>query len=154
MDDKEILEKLLMVLPHWNYRIVRPARQLLDGSISMEMYYCLQILRWGGEMTMGDFARRVQMPKHQTSKMASRLFERHFIERIYDPADRRVVKIKITDTALQFINGFLEDHAQTSKKLLERMPPADREAFGAAVDTLLDVFSRLPEPEKESGTME
>lgn len=144
MDNKEILAELMMLLPHWNYRIVRPVKQLLDGDVSLEMYYCLQMLRWGGEMTMGDFAHRMRMPKHQMSKMANRLFEQQLIERIYDPADRRVVKVKATAKAQAYIDGFLEENTQALQALLEKMGPEEQDRFGAAVDDLFQLFTELP----------
>ena len=120
MEIKEIQEKLLMLLPHWNYRIIRPVKQLLDDGISLEMYYCLQTLRWGGAMTMTDFANYVQIPKHQMSKMSNRLFEQGFIERIPDGSDRRIIRIKITEKAIAYMDQFLEQNTSCFREFLEQ----------------------------------
>lgn len=61
MEIKEIQENLLLLLPHLNYKIIRPIKQLLDDGVSLEMYYCLQILRARHEMTMTEFAEYIHM---------------------------------------------------------------------------------------------
>ena len=51
-------EELLALMPVWNYRIAKPFKQMLDEGVSLEMYYCIQTLRWyGGTLTMSELAR-------------------------------------------------------------------------------------------------
>ncbi len=45
LEIEQIQEESLGLLPQWNYRIIKPFKQLLDEGISLEMYYCIQILR-------------------------------------------------------------------------------------------------------------
>lgn len=149
METKEIREKILVLLPHWNYRIVRPVKQLLEDGISLEMYYCLLTLRWGGTMTMSDFSRYVQIPKHQMSKMSNRLYEQQFIERIYDEKDRRVIHIRLTDKALEYMDNFVNENTSCFQELLEQMDKEERENFGKAIDTLFSIFSKLALDEAE-----
>ncbi|GAB2046394.1 MarR family transcriptional regulator [Agathobaculum sp. TL06] len=149
METKEIREKILVLLPHWNYRIVRPVKQLLEDGISLEMYYCLLTLRWGGTMTMSDFSRYVQIPKHQMSKMSNRLYEQQFIERIYDEKDRRVIRIRLTDKALEYMDNFVNENTSCFQELLEQMDKEERENFGKAIDTLFSIFSKLALDEAE-----
>mgnify|MGYP002580606434 CR=1 FL=1 len=147
MEIKEIQEKLLMLLPHWNYRIIRPVKQLLDDGISLEMYYCLQTLRWGGAMTMTDFANYVQIPKHQMSKMSNRLFEQGFIERIPDGSDRRIIRIKITEKAIAYMDQFLEQNTSCFREFLEQAGEQEKNEFGKAIDTIFRFFSMIAKEE-------
>lgn len=149
MDDiteiKKIQETLLALLPYWNYRIEKPFKQLLDNGISLEMYYCIETLRWfDGMLTMSELAQWIDMPKQQMTKIINRLVEYEFAERIYDPADRRVIKIKITDKALAYIDHFLEQDAGCFRKLLEQMSQEDRNDFKNASETMIRILSRLP----------
>ena len=53
---------LLTLLPVWNYRIAKPFKQLLDEGISLEMYYCIRTLQWGGGiLTMSELAEYTRM---------------------------------------------------------------------------------------------
>lgn len=112
MESTKIQELLLGLMPWWNYQIAKPFKQLLDEGVSLEMYYCIQTLRWlGGTMTMSELANWTKMPKQQMTKMVNRLVEQEFVERIDDPQDRRIIKIQITDKALEYIDHFLKNTA-------------------------------------------
>ncbi len=145
MEIGQIQEDLLGLLPQWNYRITKPFKQLLDEGISLEMYYCIRILRWlGGTATMTELGTYAQMPKQQTTKMVIRLVEHQLVERLDDPADRRIIKIRLTDKALQYIDHFLSEDAKCFRTLLEQMDDGDRADFRDAIKTISDIFYRLP----------
>lgn len=148
MDIKEIQNDLLMLLPHWNYRIIRPIKQLLDDGVSLEMYYCLQILRSNSAVTMTEFSEMINMPKHQLSKMSNRLFEQNFIERINDSADRRITKIRITDTAIAYMDKFCIDNTDCYHEFMDNLILDELNQFGEAVKTILDLFCKVSEREK------
>ncbi|MCM1551788.1 MAG: MarR family transcriptional regulator [Butyrivibrio sp.] len=150
MDVKEIQKDLLLLLPHWNYRIIRPIKQLLDDGVSLEMYYCLQMLRTSGAVTMTKFSEMINMPKHQLSKMSNRLFEQNFIERIYDPADRRITKIKITDTAVSYMDKFRSDNTDCYHEFMDYLEPDELNRFGEAVRTILELFCKVSEMERDN----
>ena len=143
MDIKEIQEKILLLLPHWNYRVIRPVKQLLDDGVSLEMYYCLQILRVKQEMTMTEFAEYVHIPKHQMSKLSNRLFEQEFIERTFVPADRRIIKIRITEKAIAYMDHFRDENTDCYHDFLDKMSLEEITQFGNAIDTLLSVFCKI-----------
>lgn len=151
MEIKEIQEKLLLLLPHWNYRVIRPVKQLLDDGVSLEMYYCLQILRAKHEMTMTEFAEYVHIPKHQMSKMSNRLFEQEFIERIFDPADRRIIKIRITEKAIAYMDNFRDENTDCYHDFLDKMSLEEITQFGNAINTLLTIFCKISDEEKPKG---
>ena len=43
--------KLLQVMPDWHSRLVRPFKEKLNGEMSLETYYCLQVLLRKGPIT-------------------------------------------------------------------------------------------------------
>lgn len=141
----EIQEKLLSLLPVWNYQIAKPFKQLLDEGVSLDMYYCIKTLEWcGGASSMTQLAGLTKMPKQQMTKMADRLVEQGFVTRYDDPDDRRIVMIRLTDKAKEYIDYFLEHDASCFRPLLEQMTARDLEDFGNALGQLIEVFCRLP----------
>lgn len=142
---RKIQEELLAVLPFWNYHITKPFKQMLEDGVSLEMYYSLQTLRWIGEdATMSEFGKYTRMPKQQVTKMVNRLEEHHFVERIYDPGNRRIVRIRITDTALHYIDHILSQDARCFKELLEQMTWEECVAFEKALKAISDILVRMP----------
>ena len=145
MNYLDIQEKLLSLMPVWNYQIAKPFKQLLDEGISLEMYYCIRTLEWaGGAATMSEIAGWTKMPKQQMTKMVNRLIELQFVKRIYDPADRRIIKIQITHKAEEYIRHFLETDAGCFQPLLQLLDTEDTEKFKKALDLLYQVLSKIP----------
>ncbi len=138
---QEIQELLFIALPAWNYQIVKPLKQFLDDGMSLGMYYCLQTLLYYKEgLTMSELARCNDMTKQQMTKLINRLVELGFVERIYDPHDRRIIRIQATDHAIDYINSFLEHNAGYLRTLLENMEKTDRLAFKKALLTFIKVL--------------
>ncbi|MFR8087499.1 MAG: MarR family winged helix-turn-helix transcriptional regulator [Lachnospirales bacterium] len=145
-DIRHLQEELLALMPVWNYRIAKPFKQMLDEGVSLEMYYCIQTLRWyGGTLTMSELARYVRMPKHQMTKMADRLIAHEFVKRVYDVDDRRVIRLQITEKALAYIDHFLDEDAGCFRKLFENMTEENRVRFQEAMKAMIDILIELPQ---------
>ena len=145
MNTRDLQEKLLAVLPVWNYWIARPFKQLLNDGVSINMYYCVEVLRWRGHgMAMSELARYMRLPKQRMTKLADQLTERGFVERVPSREDRRSILLQLTEKGLGYVDRFLEEDASCFRELLERMSPEDRQALGGALETLMQVLSKLP----------
>lgn len=145
MTTSQIQELLLVTLPQWHYRIAKPFKHLLDNGVSLEMYYCIQMLRMNNyEISMTEFARITKMPKQQMSKMVNKLIEYKFVERVPDPDDRRIIKLKITKNALEYINHFLERVTEYYKNMFDCMKKEDRDNFAEALLTIHRIFDKMP----------
>lgn len=132
-------------MPQWHYWFSKPFKRLLDEGVSLEMYYCIQLLRMNGEtMTMSELAATTGMPKQQMTKIVNRLIGHNFVERISDPADRRIIRLKITDEAMDYINGFLDKDAAYFKNFFDELSPNDRDELARSLESLLRIFKTLP----------
>lgn len=149
MDKKQkirrIQEELLCFLPQWNSYVTRPFKQTLEEGISMEMYFSIQMLRWlGGTATMTELGHAIHTPKQHVTKIVNRLVKYQFVERVYDPADRRIIKIQLTDRAIEYIDHFLDEDARCFADLLEQMDDGDLTEFHKAIQTIMAVFEKIP----------
>ena len=116
-DIRHLQEELLALMPVWNYRIAKPFKQMLDEGVSLEMYYCIQTLRWyGGTLTMSELARYV-----------------------------RVIRLQITEKALAYIDHFLDEDAGCFRKLFENMTEENRVRFQEAMKAMIDILIELPQ---------
>lgn len=148
----QIQEMLLAIMPHWHYWFAKPFKRLLDEGVSLEMYYCIQILRMNNDtMTMSELAMDTGMTKQQMTKIVNRLIEHSFVERVSDPDDRRIIRLKITKEALNYIDGFLDKDAAYFKEFFDDLSDDDRNELGAAFETLLKIFDSLAHDELSFG---
>lgn len=137
MKSRQIQEELLDLLPLWYCQITKVFEQCLDHGVSLDHYYCIRAIQWvGGLVTMTALADRLQITKQHATKMVNRLVELNFVKRVYDPSDRRVVKVEVTDEGGKFAADFLEKEAGGLRTLIEKMDVQEQEDFTDAVKTL------------------
>lgn len=143
MDNKKLMEDLLTVLPYWHYKIDKTIKQTLKSEMSLETYYCLQTLRREGPMTMTELAARLKITKQQATKLAGKLYEHQFLERIPDKNDRRCIRVQISEAARNYM---AQERAQNDiyiERLEEQLKPEDIEKFESALEILLEVLPKL-----------
>ena len=122
MQTNEIQELLLDTIPAWHYWFARPFKRMLNDGVSLDMYYCIQSMRRSGRtMTMTELANFARMPKQQMSKLVDKLVEGGFAERLSDPDDRRVIRLRATEKADEYEVSF-----STSSKARSARPSARR----------------------------
>lgn len=142
MQNVEIQELLLDTIPAWHFWFIRPFKKLLDEGVSLDMYYCIQALRRHGDtVTMTELSRLARMPKQQMSKLVDRLVESGFAERLSDPDDRRVVRLRTTDRAEEYIRHFLEKDAAEYRTFFDLLSPDERDRFCRALTDMHDIFN-------------
>lgn len=145
MDFSNIQEQLLSMLPLWNCWITKPLKRFLDDGISLEMYYCIKTIQCYGEpLTMSELARYTMSSKQQMTKVVNRLVKHELAERIYDSSNRRIIKIKITEKALFYIDHFIEYHTDCFRPFLEQMSKEDLEDFKKGIELVSHSLVNLP----------
>ena len=138
---QEIQELVFAAMTCWHYRIIKPLKQILEDGISLEMYYSLQMLRrYEDGLIMTELANHIDMQKQQLTKLINSLVERGFVERIYNPKNRRIIRIKITESGTNYIDSFLTHDAEYLKDMIEKLSEADRQDFRKALNTFIRIL--------------
>ena len=140
MQTNEIQELLLDTIPAWHYWFARPFKRMLNDGVSLDMYYIQSMRRSGRTMTMTELANFARMPKQQMSKLVDRLVEGGFAERLSDPDDRRVIRLRATEKADEYVKSFLEKDAAEFREFFEQLEDDERETFCSALRTIHDTF--------------
>ena len=147
MQTNEIQELLLDTIPAWHYWFARPFKRMLNDGVSLDMYYCIQSMRRSGRtMTMTELANFARMPKQQMSKLVDKLVEGGFAERLSDPDDRRVIRLRATEKADEYVASFLEKDAAEFRAFFDQLEGEERETFCTALRTIHDTFATSSMP--------
>jgi len=158
MQEEEMQQLLLELMPPWHYWMVKPFKKLLsENDVSMGMYYTLKMLRWyNSPVIMGELAKTAQCSKQQMSKMVSKLIECEFVERIDEPNDRRMVRLQVTEKGLEYMQHLEQLAKEAYVLMLNAVPEKDKDDFFNALKTLKTVFNEMkpemlssPEDDKE-----
>ena len=62
-------------------------------------------LNVNGTLTMSGLASKINTSNEQATRAVAQLVDKGFIERMHDSANRRVIKIKLTDEAKAFVEN-------------------------------------------------
>ena len=146
MQTNEIQELLLDTIPAWHYWFARPFKRMLNDGVSLDMYYCIQSLRRSERtMTMTELSNFARMPKQQMSKLVDKLVDGGFAERLSDPEDRRVIRLRATTKADEYVMSFLEKDAAEFREFFDQLESGKRERFCDALRTIHDTFEEQRE---------
>lgn len=144
-----MFEKIINFMPHWRYRVVKPFKQMLKDGISLEMYYCIQLLKEiGTPITMSEIAKITKMPKQQMTKMVNKLIEHNFVNRVTDESDRRIIRLELTEKAEEYINCFIENDAIYFNDFFDSLTEEETDEFFGALDVMHNILIKKAKDEK------
>jgi DNA-binding MarR family transcriptional regulator len=134
LDERESLESNIVTLLH---QISHHGRQMfIEGlgrdKLSLSHWMILDELDNTKGKTMRELTEILAMPPSSVTGLVDALVERQTLERISDPDDRRIVRVKLTSTGLEYVTKIrthlmnqyrisMEGMSQTELTLLERM---------------------------------
>ena len=96
---------------------------------------------------MSDLSKITKTPKKQMTKVADRLVDQGLVERVYDPSDRRIVKLQLTERASSYIDNFLEQDGGYFKSILGQLEQEDLLRFQSAIKTIIEILDKIPNSE-------
>lgn len=143
MKKETLMKNLLAVLPYWHYVIDRPFKRLHKGDMSLETYYCLRMLEKTGPMPMSELAKHMGCKKQQATRIIGDLIEHDFVRRLSDEDDRRIVRIEITDKALDFIDEKFYRNASFLREANGMLTAEEMEELNSSLETLLRLLPKL-----------
>jgi DNA-binding MarR family transcriptional regulator len=128
-------------------RISRLSR-LIDRELSKSfalhgiedwMYDVLATLRRIGaphELTAGELVRQTMVTTGALTNRIDRLEQRHLVERIPSPTDRRSVIVRLTEEGLHLVDKVAVTHLETEGRLLSTLSQRQRTSLVATLRTL------------------
>lgn len=140
---EDFVRNLLHVMPLWNVKLIRPFKNSLNGEMSLETYYCLETLKSSGLVTMSEMARRLKVPKQQATKLIDALTAHGFVERAPKENDRRVIEVRLTSTAVSYLDDYHTKNKAFIQSLEEQLTEEELQKLDTAMNTLLELLPRL-----------
>lgn len=140
---ENFVRNLLFVLPSWHSKLVRPFKDTLQREMSLETYYCLQTLRMCTSATMTELAQRLKVPKQQATKLVDKLIGCQFVERVQNEGDRRVIRIRLTDKALHYLDDYYLKNTAFIASLEQQLTAEDLLRLNDAVEVLGEILPKL-----------
>lgn len=118
----------------------RRANVFVEHGLRHHEFDVLSVLRRCGEpfeLTAGELATRTHVTSGTMTSRLDRLSARGFVTRHPDPADGRLVRVRLTPTGRAHVDGAVAALLEIERQLLAGLGPGQRDQLTAALRALL-----------------
>ena len=105
-------------------------------DISVTQCYALEALAEQGPMRLSALAERMFLDKSTTSRVASTLVKKGYVEQRADPADGRATALHVSTSGRQLYRRITGDLIEQQKALLQDLDPEVREGVVKVIRSL------------------
>lgn len=113
-----------------------------NGALGPRHAPALLTVALEGQLSVGELAERLGLGLSTTSLLVGELDRAGLLARSEDPADRRRTLVGLADGYREAADGWLQERIEPLRRTLERLPPAQREAFLAGWRILREETTR------------
>lgn len=143
MEKMNFTRKLLKLLPYWHYQIDKPFKLFIKDKMSLETYYCLQILLENGPMTMSQLCNKLNISKQRATTLIEKLYEHKFVERKTNEKDRRYIDIFVSQTGRNYIEDNIYNDKEFINALKQKLSKEDLIKLESSINALLEVLTNI-----------
>lgn len=130
--DTQLVARLRLVIS----RLARRLRQETETGVSPSMLSALATIERLGPCTLGDLAATERIQPPTVTRVVNRLHEEGLVDRIADPADRRIIRVQLSPTGKTFLQRARTRKNAYLARTLRSLDPSEIAAIETAVATL------------------
>jgi DNA-binding MarR family transcriptional regulator len=137
----KIIENLIYLHPLLSKSLTRSIKSktnLNPGSL-----YILGMLSKYEILSMSEIGCKLSMPKPHVTAQVDKLIAEEMVERLFDPNDRRIINIQLTEKGKE---DFIEIKQQVSQDMRERIEKLDKQKLSILSNTtqiVRDILSEI-----------
>lgn len=103
--------------------------EAFDGQVTMSQLQALRYLRNNEQRLMSDLADGLAISYPAATKTVERLVRKNLVAREGDPADRRVVRVRLTESGAALLEKIDAEINERLVSVLDSLEPDDRSAL-------------------------
>jgi DNA-binding MarR family transcriptional regulator len=147
-DRDQAHSRLVEVLPHLFRWLVISLPNEIEGlaKVTPEQYGVLSQVLDRGSLSMSELAATRNVALNTATSLVDRLVLADLVERHGDPADRRVVRVAVTDRGRLLVERLRAVRTAVMRRLLDDLSDEEVASILAAMPALARL-ARLPDPE-------
>ncbi|MCX7903600.1 MAG: MarR family transcriptional regulator [Caloramator sp.] len=140
MERERLAEYLQTFLPMFYKKLMKGIN--LPG-VTKQQLWLLYLVENHDERPMSFYSEKMMIPKSNLTSVAEKLIEEGLIERRYDPKDRRIILLKLTDKGKDFIEECREKTKQAIFKKLEILDDEDVSRLNKLFEEIKYIFNKM-----------
>jgi DNA-binding MarR family transcriptional regulator len=126
----KIVENLFSMHPLITISLTRSIRT--NTNLNLGSLYIMGLLYHHGMMSMSEIGCRLKMPKPHVTAKVDKLIAENIVERLFDPNDRRIINIQMTEKGKNDLKIIKQ---KVSQDLRERIQMLDPEKIKTMLDS-------------------
>jgi len=119
------------------------SERMLRAGVSMTNLHLLSMIERHGELTMSRVADLLDVSLSNATGLVDRIEERGLVERVRDPDDRRVVRVRLTESGVRQLREVDLIKDDMMQRVLGRLDPDALAGVAKAMDDLRGAVERL-----------
>ena len=120
----------------------RQANELYKGKITLPQFLILDFLNKKGECKMTEIAHFMHVTTAAMTGIVERIIKCDYVQRVYDPKDRRVVKIRLTAKGCELVKKVNRQRRNMIVDIFGKISQREREQY---LNILMRILSILTE---------
>lgn len=120
----------------------RQANELYKGKITLPQFLILNYLSEKCESRMTDIAHFMQVTTAAITGIISRLVRAGYVVRIYEPKDRRIIKIRLTARACALVKKINQQRRKAIINIFGNISEDDRKNYLKILMQIKDILSK------------
>lgn len=140
MDREKFVENLLITIPLMKKKLLK---NFPTCGISKQQLGLLFLISSEDEKPMNYYSEKMMTPKPNLTGMADKLIEEGLIERTFDPGDRRIVILKITEKGKEYLIEFKKKLRKEMIKKLEVLNDNDVKRLNYLIEELKEILDKM-----------
>jgi len=139
----EFADRLNEIMPVLLKEFVRrQADELSKGKITLPQFLILQFLQRDGESKMTSLAQFMHVTTANMTGIVDRLVRDRYVIRIYDPKDRRIIKIKLTAGGNELVKKINEERRKMVIRIFGKISERDRQDYLRILAHIREVLTK------------
>jgi len=119
-------------------RSMRSKTNLNPGSL-----FVLGVLSRNGMLSMSEIGCKLSMQKPHITGLVDKLVAENLVERLYDPKDRRIVNVNITEKGIVDFNAIKHEISQELRQKLEKLDTETLDTLSLASKQVKDILIKF-----------
>jgi DNA-binding MarR family transcriptional regulator len=139
----EFADKINEIMPEIAKSFIRrQTNELFKGKITLPQLFILDLLNKKGASKMTDIAHFLNVTTSAATGIVDRLVKFGYVERVYEPLDRRIIKIKLTAKGAQLLSKINREKRQMIMDIFVKISQKEREDYLRILMRIREVLSK------------
>lgn len=136
---EKLAENLITFIPLLHKKLMKGFRA--DG-IPKQQLWLLNDLSDNNGKTMSYYSEKMMIPKSNLTLIADKLIDGGLIERVFDPNDRRIIILKITEKGEKYLYKFKEKVVKEMEERLGLYSDNDIRRLNELIEEMKTIFEQ------------